>query len=175
MVRATLLLDADPTNSVDASDSLTIYPQVVRAAIELQDVVRSAGILSPPKIEIDSLRIRPNDSGVRAIEMVGARLRQWKAVGPTTLQRAIVLRSATEGVASAPSVLFYSTEAGAVAAPAAPPHLREQGGVRDSVMPQNGVGDDASAVGCLAVAAATSRAAARVRSLAGLLATRRGS
>jgi len=118
MVRATLLLTQIPTNSVDASDSLTIYPQVVRAAIDLQDVVRSAGILSPPKIEIDSLRIRPNDSGQRAIEIVGA-MRQWKAVGPTTLQRAIVLRSATEG-ASAPSVLFYSTEA----APSQRPRLR---------------------------------------------------
>jgi len=118
MVRATLLLTQIPTNSVDASDSLTIYPQVVRAAIDLQDVVRSAGILSPPKIEIDSLRIRPNDSGQRAIEIVGA-LRQWKAIGPTTLQRAIVLRSATEG-ASAPSVLFYSTEA----APSQRPRLR---------------------------------------------------
>ena len=118
MVRATLLLTQIPTNSVDASDSLTIYPQVVRAAIDLQDVVRSAGILSPPKIEIDSLRIRPNDSGQRAIEIVGA-LRQWKAVGPSTLQRAIVLRSATEG-ASAPSVLFYSTGA----APSQRPRLR---------------------------------------------------
>ena len=46
-------------------------------------------------------------------------MRQWKAVGPTTLQRAIVLRSATEG-ASAPSVLFYSTEA----APSQRPRLR---------------------------------------------------
>jgi hypothetical protein len=50
--------------------------------------------------------------------MVGA-LRAWQAVGPTTLQRAIVLRSAREG-ASAPSVVFYSTEA----APALRPRLR---------------------------------------------------
>jgi hypothetical protein len=40
---------------------------------------------------------------------VGA-LREWKAVGTTTLQRAIVLRSSTEG-ASAPAALFYSTDA----------------------------------------------------------------
>jgi len=115
IVRATLILTQIPTNSVDASDSLTIYPQVVRAAVDLQDVVRSAGILSPPLLEIDSLRIRPNDSGPRAIEMVGA-LRQWKAIGPSTLQRGIVLRSSTEG-ASAPSVLFYSTEADAAQRP----------------------------------------------------------
>ena len=118
IVRATLLLTQIPTSSVDATDSLTIYPQVVRASIDLADVVRSAGILSPPVTELDSLRIRPNDSGQRAIEMVGA-LRQWQAVGPKTLQRAIVLRSATEG-ASAPSVLFYSTEA----APSQRPRLR---------------------------------------------------
>jgi hypothetical protein len=118
VVRATLLLTQIPTNSVDASDSLTIYPQVVRAAVELQDVVRAAGILNPPGLEIDSLRIRPNESGQRAIEVVGA-LREWQALGPTTLQRAIVLRSATEG-ASAPSVLFYSSEA----APSQRPRLR---------------------------------------------------
>jgi hypothetical protein len=50
--------------------------------------------------------------------MVGA-LREWKAVGPTTLQRAIVLRSSIEG-ASAPTVQFYSSEA----APGLRPSLR---------------------------------------------------
>lgn len=115
IVRATLLLNQVATNSVDASDSITIYPQVVRAAIELTDVVRSAGILNPPGLEIDSLKLKPNESGLRSIEMVGA-LRAWQAVGPTTLQRAIVLRSAREG-AEAPSVLFYSTEAAAALRP----------------------------------------------------------
>ena len=118
VVRATLMLTQIPTNSVDASDTITIYPQIVRASVDLQDVVRSAGILSPPLIGIDSIRVKPNDSGRVSIEMVGA-LRQWQAVGATTLQRAIVLRSATEG-ASAPSVLFYSAEAG----PSQRPKLR---------------------------------------------------
>jgi hypothetical protein len=118
IVRATLLLTQVATNSVDAGDSITIYPQVVRAAVELKDVIRAAGILNPPGLEIDSLKLKPNESGQRAIEMVGA-LRAWQAVGPTTLQRAIVLRSAREG-AEAPSVLFYSSEA----APAQRPRLR---------------------------------------------------
>jgi hypothetical protein len=109
VVRATLLLTQVPSNSVDAADSLTIYPQVVRATITLTDVVKSAGILNRPALEIDSLRFRPNESGQRAIEMVGA-LRQWKTIGTKTLQRAIVLRSATEG-ASAPVILFYSSKA----------------------------------------------------------------
>ena len=109
VVRATLLLTQVPANSVDAADSLTIYPQVVRAAIGITDVARSAGILNSPNLEIDSLRLKPSDGGVRAIEIVGA-LREWKAVGTTTLQRAIVLRSSTEG-ASAPAALFYSTDA----------------------------------------------------------------
>ena len=69
-------------------------------------------------LEIDSLRIRPSDGGQRAIEIVGA-LREWKAVGTTSLQRAIVLRSSTEG-ASAPAALFYSSEA----APELRPRLR---------------------------------------------------
>src|SRR5687768_18099352 len=43
----------------------------------------------------------PASGGERAFEIVGA-LRDWKAFGPTTIQRAIVLRSSTEG-ASAPS------------------------------------------------------------------------
>ena len=118
VVRAQLLLTQVPTSSVDASDSLTIYPQVVRASLTLADVVRSAGILNPPGLEIDSLRFRPSESGERAIEIVGA-LREWKAVGTTTLQRAIVLRSSTEG-ASAPVAFFYSSKA----APAQRPRLR---------------------------------------------------
>ena len=118
IVRATLLLTQVPSASVDAGDSITIYPQVVRAAVELKDVVRSAGILNPPTLEIDSLRLRPNEGGVRAIEIVGA-LREWKAIGPTTLQRGIVLRSKTEG-AEAPAVLFYSSKA----APNLRPRLR---------------------------------------------------
>jgi hypothetical protein len=109
VVRATLLLTQAPAPSVDAGDTLTIYPQVVRAALGITDIGRSAGIINSPNVEIDSLRLKPSDGGVRAIEIVGA-LRQWKAVGDTTLQRAIVLRSSTEG-ASAPTVFFYSTDA----------------------------------------------------------------
>ena len=109
VVRATLLLTQVAASSVDAGDSLTIYPQVVRAALGITDVARSAGILNTPNLEIDSLRLKPSDGGVRAIEIVGA-VRQWKAVGTTTLQRAIVLRSSTEG-ASAPVIFFYSTDA----------------------------------------------------------------
>ena len=118
VVRATLLLTQVPASSVDAGDTLTIYPQVVRAALGITDVARSAGILNSPNLEIDSLRLKPSDGGVRAIEMVGA-LREWKAVGTTRLQRAIVLRSSTEG-ASAPAALFYSTDA----EPAQRPRLR---------------------------------------------------
>jgi hypothetical protein len=118
VVRAQLVLTQVPTNSVDASDSMTVYPQVVRASLTLADVVRSAGFLNPPGLEIDSLRFRPSEGGQRAIEIVGA-LREWKAVGATTLQRAIVLRSSTEG-ASAPVAFFYSSKA----APAQRPQLR---------------------------------------------------
>jgi hypothetical protein len=118
VVRATLVLTQLPASSVDAKDTLTVYPQVVRAAQSLTDVGRSAGILNLPGLEIDSLRLVPSDGGERTIEMVGA-LREWKAVGTTTLQRAIVLRSSTEG-ASAPAVLFYSSDA----APALRPRLR---------------------------------------------------
>jgi hypothetical protein len=118
VVRATLILTQVPATSVDATDTLTIYPQVVRAAVGLTDIGRAAGILAPPITEIDSLRVRPADGGQRAIEIVGA-LREWKAVGSTSLQRAIVLRSSTEG-ASAPAALFYSSEA----APSLRPRLR---------------------------------------------------
>jgi hypothetical protein len=118
VVRATLLLTQIPTSSVDAGDSLVLYPQVVRAAVDLKDVGRSAGIINPPGLEIDSLKAKPNGSGLRSIEIVGA-FRSWQAVGPTTLQRAVVIRSAAEG-ASAPAVLFYSSEA----SPAQRPRLR---------------------------------------------------
>lgn len=117
VVRATLVLTQVPASSVDAKDSVTIYPQVVRASQTLTDVGRSAGILNVPGLEIDSLRLVPSEGGERSIEMAGA-LREWKAIG-NALQRAIVLRSSTEG-ASAPTVLFYSSEA----APALRPRLR---------------------------------------------------
>jgi hypothetical protein len=118
IVRATLLLTQIATSSVDAGDSLVLYPQVVRAAVDLKDVGRSAGIINPPGLEIDSLKLKPNDSGVRSIEIVGA-FRSWQALGPTTLQRAIVIRSSAEG-GSAPAVLFFSSEAD----PAQRPRLR---------------------------------------------------
>ena len=62
IVRATLVLTQVPNASVDANDSLTIYPHVVRAAVELTDVGRSAGILNPPNFEIDSIRVVPSRS-----------------------------------------------------------------------------------------------------------------
>ena len=85
------------------------HGKICYVQIPTTDIGRSAGILNSPNVEIDSLRLLPSNGGVRAIEMVGA-LREWKAVGDTTLQRAIVLRSSAEG-ASAPVVLFYSTDA----------------------------------------------------------------
>ena len=118
VVRATLILTQVPAASVDASDTLTIYPQVVRAAKTLTDVGRAAGFLNVPGLEIDSLRVLPTAEGQRAIEMVGA-LREWKAVGPDALQRAIVLRLANEG-SSAQTAMFYSSEA----SPSLRPRLR---------------------------------------------------
>jgi hypothetical protein len=118
IVRATLLLTQIATSSVDAGDSLVLYPQVVRAAVDLKDVGRSAGIINPPGLEIDSLKLKPTVSGVRSIDIVGA-FRSWQALGPTTLQRAIVIRSSAEG-GSAPAVLFFSSEAD----PAQRPRLR---------------------------------------------------
>ena len=118
VVRASLLLTQLPNNSVDATDTLTIYAQSVRAAVEVTDVVRSAGILNPPNLEMDSIRVRPDGSGERAVEMVTL-LRDWRTIGPNKLQRAIVLRSAVEG-ASPLAAIFHSTEA----APALRPRLR---------------------------------------------------
>ena len=118
VVRASLVLAQVPNNSVDPTDSLTIYAQTVRAAVELTDVVKAAGILNPPNFEMDSIRVRPGDTGPRAVEMVTV-LREWRSLGSNTLQRAIVLRSAVEG-ASPLAAFFHSSEA----APELRPRLR---------------------------------------------------
>jgi hypothetical protein len=109
IVRATLTLVQAPNTTLDATDSIVIWPQLVRASKGVS-VARAANLLAPPiTYDLDSMRVSPADSGERTLKMVQL-LRAWKAQNDTTQPRAIVLRSSVEG--TLPSELrFYSSEA----------------------------------------------------------------
>ncbi|MGQ0646247.1 MAG: hypothetical protein ACT4P7_01680 [Gemmatimonadaceae bacterium] len=113
VLRATLLLTQRPNPFLSAKDSVLILPQVVTAGEEVTDFARAATLLSV--FPVDTLRIVPGDSGTRQIE-VAAALRQWSSsVNPFRQQRALVIRSADEGLGPF-DAHFYSLEA--------PAHLR---------------------------------------------------
>ncbi|MEO6443646.1 MAG: hypothetical protein ABIZ91_16310 [Gemmatimonadaceae bacterium] len=126
VLRATLILTQQPRRAVDPRDSMSVYPQVVRAGEDLLDITRSA-ILTDP-FAFDSIRVAPGDSGIRVIEMAAA-VRQWAAVSGSSFkqQQAIILRTVRQGV-SAFEVSFSSMEA----QPALRPRLRVNYALRTS-------------------------------------------
>jgi hypothetical protein len=118
VVRATLLLTQTRSGSVDAKDTLIVYPVVVQAGTGITDVQKSAGIVGLAAVEMDSLIVVPSDSGTKTIDMVTV-VRQWRTFAAEPSQRAIVLRAAAEGAVGG-AALFFSAEA----APALRPRLR---------------------------------------------------
>ncbi|HEY1953541.1 MAG TPA: hypothetical protein VGG76_12130, partial [Gemmatimonadaceae bacterium] len=106
VIRATLLLNQLPNNTIDPTDTVRIVPQVVLAGRVVTDPTKAAQItlgVSP-----DTVFIRPGDSGERAVELARA-FTLWRVQSPDTLPRAIVLQALNEG-ASALEVRFSSSE-----------------------------------------------------------------
>lgn len=116
IVRATLLLNQVPNPLLDPTDTVFVLPQLVLAGAAVTDPAKAAQITTA--LGIDTLKIRPGDSGPILVELASA-FRVWRAVKPTDTPHAIVLRSQSEGT-SPLQVRFSSLEA----APALRPRLR---------------------------------------------------
>jgi len=116
IVRASLLLTQRPNRGVGASDSIFIVPQISLAGIAVTDVSRAAQITVIAAG--DSLRLTPQDSGVKAIEVASV-VALWRAQDVTRTPRALVLVSTREGQTPL-EARFFSTEA----APNLRPRLR---------------------------------------------------
>ena len=115
VLRATLILTQLPSRGVDGTKLLTLYPQLVTAGKDIQDVGHSALLLAPAGIGFDSLQAAPGDSGVVNVEIVNA-VRTWGLTSAASAQRAIVLRSPDEGLEPR-QLLFFSSEAAAALRP----------------------------------------------------------
>jgi hypothetical protein len=106
IIRATLLLNQLPNTGIDQTDTVAFLPQVVLAGRAVTDPSKAAQIIGG--ISIDTLKLRPGDSGPANVELASA-IAIWRSVKPDTLSRAIVLKSVSEGN-SPLEVRFSSSE-----------------------------------------------------------------
>ena len=104
VIRATLLLNQLPNTGIDPTDTVAFLPQVVLAGTAVTDPAKAAQIIGA--ISIDTLRLRPGDSGPANVELASA-FSVWRSVKPDTLPRAIILRSVSEG--NSPLELRFSS------------------------------------------------------------------
>jgi len=106
VVRATLLLNQLPNGSIDPTDTVRLLPAVSLAGRAVTDPVKAAQIVAG--VSVDTLRIRPGDSGLVNVELAQA-FSLWHTQKPDTLPRAIILKSITEGF-SPLEIRFSSSE-----------------------------------------------------------------
>jgi hypothetical protein len=106
VVRATLLLNQIPNNSLDPGDTIRVVPQVVLAGTAVTDPSKAAQIIG--NISADTLKITAGHAGNVDVELANA-FTLWRTQKPDTLPRAIVLKSAVEGT-SPIEMRFSSSE-----------------------------------------------------------------
>lgn len=106
VVRATLLLNQIPNNSLDPGDTIRVVPQVVLAGPVVSDPTKAAQIIA--NISADTLMITAGHAGNVDVELANA-FTLWRTQKPDTLPRAIVLKSAVEGT-SPIEMRFSSSE-----------------------------------------------------------------
>ncbi|OLE14455.1 MAG: hypothetical protein AUG20_04395 [Gemmatimonas sp. 13_1_20CM_3_60_15] len=106
VVRATLLLNQISNLSLDPGDTIRVVPQVVLAGKVVTDPSKAAQIIA--NISADTLRITAGHGGSVDVELAAA-FALWRTQQPDTLPRAIVLKSAFEGV-SPIELRFSSSE-----------------------------------------------------------------
>jgi hypothetical protein len=94
IVRATLLLNQLRNGAIDPTDTVAILPQLVLAGKAVTDPAKAAQIIA--SIGVDTLKLRPGDSGLTNVELARA-FSLWHTQRPDTLPRAIVLKSVSEG------------------------------------------------------------------------------
>lgn len=116
VIRATLLLDQIPNPAFGPLDTVPVVTHIGIAGKAVTDVGQSARLFAAAEFtRVDTLRVAANGSGPREIDIAPV-LGIWRAQGDTLGFRAILLRSAREGV-SAPQAWFLSTESAAAMRP----------------------------------------------------------
>lgn len=106
IVRATLLLNQISNPSLDPGDTIRVVPQIVLAGKAVTDPSRAAQIIA--NISADTLRLTAGHGGSVDVELAAA-FTLWRTQQPDTLPRAIVLKSAFEGI-SPIELRFSSSE-----------------------------------------------------------------
>jgi hypothetical protein len=118
IVRAEVLFTQLPSRFVDVNDSVSILPIVPTTTDVVTDLRRVLDLSADGFFaSLDSTRLVPGDSGVRAINILTL-ARQWSAL-PSNVPRAIAFRMSGEGAQPA-ELRFYSSHA----SPALRPRVR---------------------------------------------------
>jgi hypothetical protein len=107
VVRATLILNQVPASGFELPDTLRLLPGLVLAGAAVTDPTRAAQIATD--IALDTVYVLPNEPGPINVELARA-FAIWRTTAADSTPRAIVLRSAAEGV-SAVRASFYSSTA----------------------------------------------------------------
>ncbi|MEP6832633.1 MAG: hypothetical protein ABJB74_04525 [Gemmatimonas sp.] len=111
VVRAELILTQRPVRGLDPKDTIAVVPLIGVSSTLVTDIRRimelaAPGLFAAPAL--DSLLVVPSDSGTKSLNLLGV-IRNWSAL-PTTVTRALILRSSHEGSEPA-EARFYSIEA----------------------------------------------------------------
>ena len=101
VIRATLLLQQLPNAGFGPLDTVAVVTHVSIAGKAITDPELASRLIAAAELtQIDSLRVAANAGGMREIDIAPI-LRIWRLQGDTVGPRAIVLRSAREGVSAA--------------------------------------------------------------------------
>ena len=101
VIRATLLLQQLPNAGLGPLDTVSVVTHVSIAGKAITDPELASRLIAAAELtQIDSLRVAANAGGLREIDIAPI-LRIWRLQGDTLGPRAIVLRSAREGVSAA--------------------------------------------------------------------------
>jgi hypothetical protein len=113
VVRATLILNQLPHPLLDPTDTVRILPALVLAGTAVTDPTKAAQISTD--IALDTVYVKPPNSGPVQVELARA-FAIWRTQSADSTTRAIVLRTAREGL-SAVEVSFSSSSAPAALRP----------------------------------------------------------
>jgi len=116
VVRASLLLTQTPNRGVNSRDSVWVFPVAILASPVVNDAATVLRFVSGGGfLGLDSLRLAPGDSGVRAFQIVGL-VRTWHNTSEEISPNAIGILSGSES--QLPSQIdFFSKEAPAAVRP----------------------------------------------------------
>jgi hypothetical protein len=106
VVRATLILNQVPASGLELPDTVRLLPALVLAGRAVTDPTRAAQIATD--IALDTVYVLPAQAGPKSVELARA-FAIWRVTPADSTPRAIVLRSAAEGVSAARATFYPST------------------------------------------------------------------